>query len=252
MTQSIGNYFYQNWTFWAFVVAALALLLSQLPPLSDLLRRAKLDLEVYSRILVTHKVGNPNIGLQLIISNIGGKTIRIRGATVTLKCDGKHIASLPAQNYLSSPTDPKLTVLFTAFSLRPREDWNHMVNFLNFFSREDEKIYRRAESAIKNDIFKKLAESEGKAKIVEADEEDVKPFIDMHKAFFIWHPGEYEMYISIDVIPRRAAIEKKFRFTIFESDSDDLAKSLDEYKFGDGIYWSSDRPKGIIVPILEA
>lgn len=61
---------YLNWSFWAVVVALCAVVLSQIPPIHLLLKKAKLDLELYSRIHLTHKVGNPNLQLHLIISNI--------------------------------------------------------------------------------------------------------------------------------------------------------------------------------------
>jgi hypothetical protein len=240
-----------NWTFWAVVIAALALILSQLPPIHDLLKRTKVNMELYSRILITHRVGNPNVQLHLILSNVGGKVVRIKGANIVLKREGNVVATLPAQNYLQDPND-KTTVLFTPFSLKLRDDWTHIVNFFKFFSREDEKKYRSAELKLKENIGEKLKLPENKDKLVEAEPEYIQPFIDMHKAFFKWQPGEYEMHISIDAVPKKAGLQKNYRFTLFESDSNELAKSFDEYKFGDGLYWSSDRPKGVLVEIVEA
>jgi hypothetical protein len=114
MPEAVATPLYLNWTFWAVVVAALAIFLSQLPPVHMLLKRAKLDMELYSRIHITHKVGNPNLQLHLILSNVGGKTIKIKGITSAIKRDGNQIAVLPAQNYLQNPKErqEKGTVLF--------------------------------------------------------------------------------------------------------------------------------------------
>ncbi len=252
MPQPVSIPFYQNWTFWAVVIATIALILSQLPPLRELFRGARLDIEPFSRILLTHKVGNPNVGMHIIISNVGGKAVRIKAATIGLKCDGKEVASLPAQNYLSDPNDVK-QVLFTSFRLKPKEDWIHMVNFLNFLSRENEKKYRGAESALKGNIeAKKAAALFIKPEHPSADEQFVRPFIEMHNASFIWRPGEYEMSISVDTVPKKVGIRKTYRFTLFESDSNILEKCKDDYKFGDGIYWLSERPKFVTVQIAEA
>ena len=49
---------YFNWSFWAVVVAAIAVFLSQIPPIKELIKSAKLDFEVYSKISITHKLGN--------------------------------------------------------------------------------------------------------------------------------------------------------------------------------------------------
>src|SRR4051812_3424142 len=114
--------FYLDWTFWTVVVSVLAVVLSQLPPVHLLLRSAKLDLELYSRILISHFVGNPNIQIHLILNNVGGKTVKILQANLRLTREGKDISSLPAQNYLQHPAD-KTTVLFTRFYLKPGEEW---------------------------------------------------------------------------------------------------------------------------------
>lgn len=137
--------FYLNWTFWAVVVASLALILSQLPPVHMLLKKAKLDMELFSRMHITHKVGNPNLQIHLIVSNVGGKTIKIKSITSTIKKDGEQIAVLPAQSYLQEPSD-KTPLLFTRISLKPKEEWAHIVKFLNYFSRPDERKYRDGEA----------------------------------------------------------------------------------------------------------
>lgn len=68
---------------------------------------------------------------------------------------------------------------------------------------------------------------------------------------FEWKPGEYEMHVSIDTVPERARVQKTFRFTLFESDSFELMKIPEDYKFGDGIFFDT-RAKGVFVPIIEA
>jgi hypothetical protein len=40
--------------------------------------------------------------------------------------------------------------------------------------------------------------------------------------------------------------------TLFESDSAELTKVKDDYKFGDGINWDSGKHAGVFVQILEA
>jgi len=60
---------YLNWSFWAVVFAAIAIALSQLPPIRLWFKKAKLEIELYSKIAITHKVGNPNLQLHLIINN---------------------------------------------------------------------------------------------------------------------------------------------------------------------------------------
>lgn len=64
---------YLDWSFLAVVVAAIAIVLSQLPPVHLWFRSARLDIEPYSRIHITHRVGNPNIQLHLILAMLAGE-----------------------------------------------------------------------------------------------------------------------------------------------------------------------------------
>ena len=241
---------YHDWQFWAAIVAGLALILSQLPPIYLLLKRAKLDIELFSFMHITHRVGNPNVQLHLILSNVGGRDVRIKGSTIAIKRDGKDVALLPAQNYLQNPND-KTSVLFTSFSLKPKEDWAHSVNYLNYFSREDNKKYRSAESDIRADIYEKGNKLKNKDELVEADKKIFSVFIDMFNTSFIWRPGEYEVKITINTKPESAHLQKNYRFTLFESDSNELSKAKEDYRFGDGIYWDSGKHQGSIVQIAE-
>ena len=86
---------YLNWSFWAVLVAAIAAILSQIPPIKELVKKAKLDLEVYSKISITHKIGNPNLQLHLILSNIGGRNVRVKDITVSISRDEKTIFFSP-------------------------------------------------------------------------------------------------------------------------------------------------------------
>ena len=242
---------YFDWSFWAVVVAGIAIVLSQLPPVLLWFRRARIDVEPYSRIHITHRVGNPNIQLHLILSNVGGRTVRVKGLSVGIERDGKGVARLPAQNYLQNPSD-KTTVLFTSFPLGPKQEWAHIVNFLNYFSREDEKKYRSAESKLRDDILEKRKVLENKDTLVEATEQLVSPFVAMFNEKFVWNPGEYKMAISVITSSDRANITKSYRFTLFESDSGDLSKAKDDYRYGDGINWDSGKYPGVIVQITEA
>lgn len=242
---------YLDWAFWTAVVAALALVLSQLPPIHTLLRRARLEIELYSRVLVTHKVGNPNVQLHLILTNSGGRSIRIKGITLSLTRDGKNIVSLPAQNYLQNPGD-KTNVLLTSFALKSKEEWAHIVNFFNIFSRSDEKRYKSAQALLKSDIIEKRKLPENKDIVVEADGAHVSPFLEMFGEKFVWLPGEYEFQVSVDASDEKAGISRTYRFTLFESDSAELSGAKDDYKLGDGIYWDSGNHLGVTVQIVEA
>ena len=238
-----------DWKFWSVVVSFSALLLSQLPPIHILIRKAKLDLEVHSRIFITHRIGNPNLQLHLILRNMGGRSLRIKNISASLSRDAQHLMQLPAQSYVANPKENQL-VLLTSFDLKPDDEWSHAVSFLKFFDRNDEKTHRDAELALKNEIHRQKEEF-GEKHFAVASPEFIKPFEDLFDKKFKWLAGEYSLKVSIVTNTPKANILKQYRFTIFESQTESLINHKEGYPSGAGIYWDSPAYVGQWIEIEE-
>lgn len=240
---------YLDWQFWSAVVAVLALVLTQLPPAKLWFRASRLDVEVHSRVQLTHKVGNPNLGMYVGIRNIGGREVRVRSITVALTRDGNALGVYPVVNFFETSSSTS-AVLFVPFSLRPSEVWAHGANFLRLFDRNTEKIYRERDSELRSNIRRKLAaRAEEDKELVVADAEYVQPFLDMFNRMFVWLPGEYTLDLQIGVESGKAAFGKQYRFTLFESDSEELRSHTDDFKYGGGLSYNLDRHVGVYVPL---
>jgi hypothetical protein len=243
--------FYLNWTFWAVAVSFAALILSQLPPIHLLLKPRRLDVEVHSRIQITHKIGNPNAFLHVGIGNSGGRELRVRSLTLDFSRDGKPLASLPALNFFHGPAD-QVPALFTPVSLKPREHWSHNTGFLNFFDRATEKLYRESAKHLLTDIQLKLAAvPEPRKELVKAQPSLVAPFTKMFDRLFIWEPGEATVALVVKAEPGSASYAKRYRFTLYESDTAELRKHVEDYQTGGGINFNVDRHVGVFVPLSE-
>lgn len=96
-----GISFYLDWKFWSFAVSFLALLISLLPH-TKRLKRARLDCDVYQKIHISHKVGNPNAQAHIILTNVGGREVRVKGMALKFQRNGAELFPLPAGNYLGS------------------------------------------------------------------------------------------------------------------------------------------------------
>ena len=57
--------------------------------------------------------------------------------------------------------------------------------------------------------------------------------------------------VNINTDHKTTNISKEYRFTIFESHTDQLKEITDKYKFGDGIWWSSVL-SSVIIDIKDA
>ena len=244
--------FYLDWTFWAAVWALAAIVLSQLPPIHLLLRPKRLDVEVHSRIGITHKVGNPNASVVVSVRNTGGRELRVRALRLNVSRDGKPLMTLPAQNYFEAPSSTS-SVLFVPFSLKPGETWAHSVSFLNFFDRLTEKQFRGNLSALGADIRRKidLRPPEHEKQDVVAEAALVQPFNALFEKLFVWQPGEYVAELQVDAEPGSASYSKKYRFTLYESDTAELREHMEDYRIGGGLTFNMERHAGVNVPLSE-
>jgi hypothetical protein len=191
----MNEHFYSNWQFWYFVIAATAVLLSQLPPIHILVKKARIDCETFSKLLITHRIGNSNAQWHLIIENTGGRIIRIKEIYLVFKRLNDPSFKLPAQNYLKTP-DESEPVIFTPFRLKPGEEWAHVINFFMPIERDDEKEFRFIESSIRIDILNKKGIDGLNKQMIETDDAYVsraKIFFEKH---FKWKRGEWEIELN--------------------------------------------------------
>jgi hypothetical protein len=238
-----------DWAFWAAVLALVAIVLSQIPPILTIIRRANVEIELYTHVYLTHQFGNPNVQLHVILRNTGGRSIRIKAMRLRIKRDNNEVATLLAQNYLPDPTDFKKQVLFTRVQLDSDAEWAHSVNFFNYFPREDQNTLRAAEAALREfyTVITRLPENADR--IVEADPPLIAPFQNLFRQRFIWKPGEYEVRLEVEDSDGNLARQKNFNLTLFETDSNDLARISEGYRTGDGITWHSGKYQGLPIAI---
>jgi hypothetical protein len=239
-----------DWKFWSFLTALIALILSQLPPIISWFKKAKLELETYSRVHMTHKVGNPNLQAHLIIRNTGGRKVRVKSIIAEIERDSISIGILPAQSYVPDPTQTQ-NVIFTSFPLSPEEEWSYTVNFLNYFTRDQEKEYRSFEKSIKTNLLEQRRASVDKEKSFEAPEELVEPVRRFFGQMYVWLPGDYKVKILVKTEQNNVEVEKVYRFTLFESQSDEMKSYLDEVNTGAGLFWDIPEHNGLVIQLAE-
>lgn len=242
--------FYFDWQFWSAMMAAIALTLSQLPPVHVMFRRARLGCETFSRMHLTHKVGNPNAQWHLIIENTGGKPIRVKSISLTFTRAGGSTFELFAQSYLRTPEATE-AVMFTPFRLKPGEEWAHVLTFFSLFGRDDEKEYRILESEIRSDILAQKEQAENKERMCEANTEAVRKILRFFERHFKWTAGEYDLELKVITDRPEANISRSYRFSLFESESKELHDYSDGYRYGAGVYWVTAAHSGLVVPLHE-
>lgn len=234
--------FYSNWIFWQWVVSLSALIISLTPYVVRLIKGTRISLDLMNRIFITHTLGNPNVNLFLIIHNNGGIPVRIRSITLEISKDEKKLYTIPAKTYFPESSESKQAVL-APFRLLPDQDWSHGVYFYPDFSREEEIEYRKINGALKANIQAKIplvrpqVSQDTEPAVYETDPQFLGPVLQFFENHFMWNTGEYTGTVTIHAEPQRATVSKKFRFTLFETESTELRHYSHDYKYGLGVYY---------------
>ena len=218
---STATPFYLDWTFWAAgFVAVLALVLSQLPPVKILLRRTKLAVRPYDRLNATHWLGNANVNLHILLTNVGGRTIKVSLSDWILHAmTGSPVRC--RRRPFRGRTEHLVFLLFTQITLEPDKEWGNFVSFLAPFSDADERLSKQLTRDLRLEIDAKVAAqsvAEGPKQLVESAAAQVAPLLGFFQQHNFWRAGEYRVVLSATCEPQRASITKTFRFTLFESD----------------------------------
>lgn len=221
--------FYQDWKFWSFAVSFTALVISLLPQLKRL-AKAKLVSDVYQRLVITHKVGNPNAQLFVMLTNSGGKKLRIKSVRLDIK-RGDVVFTMNGMSYFHQSGD-KESLLLTPFRLSPGEEWGHLVVFYPPLSQQDQRAFKTFQGEMRADILRKRVGLPPETPDVEVDAEVLAPAIAYFDRKFKWESGEYEVTLQVETEPANALLSKQLRMTIFESDSSELKDCRGRLKHG--------------------
>jgi len=251
--EQLSTPIYTDMKFWSLIISILALVSSQWKFFTNLFRRARLSAEPYSQMYLTHNFGSPSVDLHMILSNTGGRNVRVKGISLTFARPSGESFSIRTFGYFQKHDDTQPT-LFTPFTLLPGDEWSHVTRCFLPHQRQDDKVIREATSSLRAYINDKLAQrNEGEPKeLVHAEPSLVEPFLRYFERNFKWIPDEYTMNISIETDPPKAVADRQYRFVLFESDTQDLKVIIDKYDIGEGVYFTQpDTVRGVFVPLQK-
>ncbi|MCW8344427.1 hypothetical protein MD535_00100 [Vibrio sp. ZSDZ65] len=223
-----------DWQAIASVAAVLALLLSQLPPISSMIRNGNLIIERGSFVSLTTGFGTPNMAIYVVLKNAGGRLVNIQKLRINVKTDHNNSFSLDGAAYYLMPTDTT-NVHFNPVEIKSGEIWNYNVNFYELWGRTMMRDVRKLSSTIREDIQSDLMRAHAEERLGSAKASDVEHLHHIFEKNFKWLAGEYEATIeAIDRDDNVLALTT-FEFTIFESESEELLNHKSEYKYGYGV-----------------
>ena len=65
----------------------------------------------------------------------------------------------------------------------------------------------------------------------------------------LWRPGAYTVDLQVKCQPKRASVNRQFRFTLYESDIAELEERTEQYKYGTGVYFVDSESTEVFVQL---
>lgn len=221
-----------DWAFWTALLAGISIVLSQMAPVRLWFKGRKLSLQAYNSIALHHEMGSPLAQMHLILTNDGGQVIRISAVHARFTRDDRPSFTLPLLNYLSEKQGSG-EILFTPVRIPVGSDWSETCNFFRRFGRDSERTRRAIQAKMQNDIFEKRRISPDE--LAEADPRLVAEAASFFDQNFMWEAGEYLLDIEVEF--SGGSLKRSYGFTLFESQAEDLRRSKERYKYGEGVYY---------------
>lgn len=228
--------------FWSTVIAVFALILSQLPPVRELIKPRELRIFVPENLGLSHYMGNLQMWIFLALYNTGGRNLTAQKIECVIIGEDGPPWRLPAQTYTptlsqSAPGQPPPELLMGWISLKPDESWAQTIRFYKVWSIKEEEDVTEISANIRNDINAKIKlKPPFDTKLVEAEAELVKRARDFFEKKFTLTKGSYRLLIAALSEKNEVLRIRGFDFTLFDHQIRSLRAPADDYKLGWGIY----------------
>lgn len=228
--------------FWAIVISIISLAFSTYPTIRNWWKGKMLRIEPQDAVMLSHKWGYTNINWALTLINPGGVTIRIKKIHIVLKKDGE-IFRAQARNFYRT-SDAKTSSLYSSITLKPGEEVTHVFCFFDKLPRSEEKLIREIISQANHEFSKPIEGASGESfnflQPRKLSKEITNKIDAIFKTNFILKCGEYEISVHVQDENNNNLASRASRFTIFESDEQDLVSITERYPSGDGVTYNSE------------
>lgn len=235
--------------FWSILIAISALVLSQLPPIKELIKGKELRMAVADTVSMYHTYGMSSMNLWIDLENIGGKVITIRKIKCFLIPQRGHTQTLKAKTYWiteSFSSDKPIELPLSEIALGVGDRWSGLLHLW-----DTESLTPTIQSRIKSvkkrltdDLNAKIASRDrehaavaiSERPLVEAEHDIVVEIKQIVKELRKLEIGSYELLVAVyendDKIPLKLL---GFDLTLFDLDISEIFHDVEEYKYGFGV-----------------
>ncbi len=242
----------------SFIIAVIALILSQLRPLYEYIEKPKFNVSLSPQLHVTHYLGNVNLSPFIQIRNSGkaSGTIKRIELYVENKDNPNYRIKLPAYSYFLQPTSTATGQVPTQIpigqiTLDSNKSWQYFLSCFFPFSKKEQATASGLLNEVNTQIQEQLVPDDLILKYIDDDLFNrIASFTkDRLNKFDI---GEYYLLLMVwSDGNNNPEIKKLFTFTVFSSDIDRMNEITELYKSGAGLIYTAPNRLGFMAKISE-
>lgn len=247
---------HKNTSFFSVVIAGLALVLSQFPPIRSWIPHTNLQIQCAEKLGIINELGFIGYGLFLELDNDGNTLIEVEEISLKIKSPSNQINVYKAKS-LATISGSSISPYFpvTALEVKENERWLGAVNFRKKISSTEDEIFYKMKLKVSKDISDKWQnkswEDENPNSNVEISAESAYEVNNFFKSNFDLRKGQYEGTLEIKVKGKSKPFTYNFRYDIFEYHFEIFKAQLSDYKYGYGIIFPILREKKVYVTISD-
>lgn len=237
---------YLDWGFWSMIVALAALLLSQLPPIRELLRKPRLHISLPDTVALTNDYAKLIVEFFLDVENDGGKTAAVTRVRCLLVDPADRILDLQARTYLFRNAPPNPLGGFPearlgTILLNPGKNWSEHVRCFALNLQHEEADLQKLFADALREIHPKATE-DMRAFAMDPNAPLQPPVFSentLQRATTLFEQrrlvlGTYKLAIIALTREGGALASEAFSFTLYETDVKKLNMHLTWFKLGVG------------------
>jgi len=236
--------FYKNPNFLSVIVAFIAILLSQLPPVLDMTKGERIELILFERIKLFHFFGNTQLTIPIEIHNIGGWPVNIARMQIYILGPENLRLDLPGSAYfeksMPNPGQRSMKLPLGWISLKPDESWMEMVSAMKPFNQKKEEKMIDLVSKVREDLMDKIGALNNQFGLGARQRVEIAPELDRQVKEFVHSnlkliEGKYRLLVAL-ISEKNKLIRVRGRtFSLYPSQIKRFKKMTENYKYGDDI-----------------
>lgn len=233
--------------FYGVAIAAIALLVSLLPPVLNLVKGTSVEISIASTaLLTTHAIGYPGFNIHIGVENIGGRssTIRQFGCNLTHVETSRnwpmevYVSLSPSSNSLGQPDFHPLGWI----SIKAGEVWSGVVRCESLLSDADrvrtDRIIEKFGQSIQRQLASRVFQTSEPARVPDNLTNEAISLFDKRFGLLA---GTYKITMTAVLAQSEADVAATRHFEVAPFAIDQLRRIRDDFPFGAGIFYSSRR-----------